>query len=99
MPESICRSTADCASADLKAARRRRANGEGDRKFTGERQLDPTRIQIGDLARTEQDPLLARVRSLLRRDYNFSRNLKRRFDVECVYSDEQLVYPGGDGEV
>lgn len=62
-------------------------------------QLDPTRIQIGDLARTEQDPLLARVRSLLRRDYNFSRNLKRRFDVECVYSDEQLTYPGADGEV
>ncbi len=62
-------------------------------------QLDPTRIQIADLARTEQDPLLARVRALLRRDYNFSRNLKRRFDVECVYSDEQLTYPGANGEV
>ncbi|WP_304524962.1 tRNA cyclic N6-threonylcarbamoyladenosine(37) synthase TcdA [Halomonas sp. I5-271120] len=62
-------------------------------------QLDPTRIRIADLSRTEQDPLLAKVRARLRRDYGFSRNPKRRFSVECVYSDEQLVYPGADGEV
>lgn len=62
-------------------------------------QTDPTRIRVADLTRTEHDPLLAKVRSLLRRQYGFSRNLKRRFSVECVYSDEQLVYPGADGEV
>ena len=62
-------------------------------------QSDPTRIQVADLTRTEQDPLLARVRSRLRRDHGFSRNPKRRFSVECVYSDEQLVYPDADGEV
>jgi tRNA A37 threonylcarbamoyladenosine dehydratase len=62
-------------------------------------QTDPTRIQVADLTRTEHDPLLAKVRSRLRRDYGFSRNPKRRFSVECVYSDEQLVYPGSDGEV
>ncbi|GHB22257.1 tRNA cyclic N6-threonylcarbamoyladenosine(37) synthase TcdA [Salinicola rhizosphaerae] len=62
-------------------------------------QTDPTRIRIADLTRTEHDPLLAKVRSKLRRDYGFSRNPKRRFSVECVYSDEQLVYPGSDGEV
>jgi len=62
-------------------------------------QSDPTRIQVADLTRTEQDPLLAKVRSRLRRDHGFSRNPKRRFAVECVYSDEQLVYPGADGEV
>ena len=62
-------------------------------------QLDPTRIRIADLTRTEHDPLLAKVRARLRRDYGFSRNPKRRFSVECVYSDEQLVYPGADGEV
>lgn len=62
-------------------------------------QTDPTRIQVADLTRTVHDPLLAKVRSHLRRDYNFSRNPKRRFSVECVYSDEQLVYPGADGEV
>lgn len=62
-------------------------------------QTDPTRIRVADLTRTEHDPLLAKVRSKLRRDHGFSRNPKRRFGVECVYSDEQLVYPGSDGEV
>ncbi|WP_075880941.1 tRNA cyclic N6-threonylcarbamoyladenosine(37) synthase TcdA [Vreelandella massiliensis] len=62
-------------------------------------QTDPTRIQVADLTRTEHDPLLAKVRSRLRRDYGFSRNPKRRFSVACVYSDEQLVYPAPDGEV
>lgn len=62
-------------------------------------QTDPTRIRIADLSRTEHDPLLAKVRARLRRDYGFSRNPKRRFSVECVYSDEQLLYPGSDGEV
>lgn len=62
-------------------------------------QTDPTRIRVADLTRTEHDPLLAKVRARLRRDFGFSRNPKRRFGVECVYSDEQLVYPGSDGEV
>ncbi|WP_163577670.1 tRNA cyclic N6-threonylcarbamoyladenosine(37) synthase TcdA [Halomonas faecis] len=62
-------------------------------------QTDPTRIRTADLTRTEHDPLLAKVRARLRRDYGFSRNPKRRFSVECVYSDEQLVYPAADGEV
>ncbi|WP_280563866.1 tRNA cyclic N6-threonylcarbamoyladenosine(37) synthase TcdA [Chromohalobacter sp. 48-RD10] len=62
-------------------------------------QTDPTRIRVADLTRTEHDPLLAKVRARLRRDFGFSRNPKRRFSVECVYSDEQLVYPDADGEV
>ncbi|MDW5376482.1 tRNA cyclic N6-threonylcarbamoyladenosine(37) synthase TcdA [Halomonas sp. HP20-15] len=62
-------------------------------------QTDPTRIRTADLTRTEHDPLLAKVRARLRRDFGFSRNPRRRFSVECVYSDEQLVYPGSDGEV
>lgn len=62
-------------------------------------QTDPTRVQVADLTRTEHDPLLAKVRARLRRDHGFSRNPKRRFSVECVYSDEQLVYPAADGEV
>ena len=62
-------------------------------------QSDPTRIKIADLTRTEHDPLLAKLRARLRRDYGFSRNPKRRFGVECVYSDEQLVYPNSHGEV
>ena len=62
-------------------------------------QMDPTQIQVSDLSRTTQDPLLAKVRNLLRREYNFSRNPKRRFGVEAVFSTEQLTYPDGDGGV
>lgn len=60
-------------------------------------QLDPTRIAIADLSRTEQDPLLAKVRNNLRRLHNFSRNPKRKFRVDCVYSTEPLIYDQGDG--
>lgn len=62
-------------------------------------QTDPTRIKVADLARTQQDPLLAKVRARLRRDHGFSRNPKRRFDVACVYSEEQLIYPDSSGDV
>lgn len=62
-------------------------------------QMDPSLIQVADLSRTIQDPLLAKIRNLLRRDYGFSRNPKRRFGVEAVFSTEQLTYPAADGEV
>ncbi|WP_333606935.1 tRNA cyclic N6-threonylcarbamoyladenosine(37) synthase TcdA [Arsukibacterium sp.] len=62
-------------------------------------QTDPTQIQIADLTQTVNDPLLAKVRNCLRRDYNFSRNPKRRFGIDCVYSTEQLKYPQPDGSV
>lgn len=52
-------------------------------------QTDPGKIRIADLSRTEHDPLLAKTRKLLRTDYGFSRNLKRRFSVPAVYSAEQ----------
>lgn len=62
-------------------------------------QKDPTRIEVADLAKTYQDPLAAKVRNELRRHYNFSKNPKRRFQIECVFSTEQLVYPQSDGTV
>lgn len=62
-------------------------------------QIDPTQIQIADLAKTIQDPLLAKVRNQLRRDHNFSTNPKRKFGIEAVYSTEQLRYPSDNGEV
>lgn len=62
-------------------------------------QTDPTQIIVGDLAKTQQDPLAAKLRSQLRRFYRFSTNPKRRFGVECVYSSEQLKYPQADGSV
>lgn len=62
-------------------------------------QTDPTKILVTDLSKTTQDPLLAKVRNLLRREYGFSRNPKRRFGIEAVYSTEQLTYPAENGEV
>ncbi|MDC8830941.1 tRNA cyclic N6-threonylcarbamoyladenosine(37) synthase TcdA [Alteromonas gilva] len=62
-------------------------------------QIDPTRITCADLARTIQDPLAAKLRNELRRNYGFSKNPQRRFGVECVFSTEQLRYPQPDGSV
>lgn len=56
-------------------------------------QVDPTRIQVRDLARTEQEPLLARVRKMLRQKYAFPRSLKRKFGIEAVFSDEPIALP------
>jgi tRNA A37 threonylcarbamoyladenosine dehydratase len=54
-------------------------------------QLDPTRVRIADLAQTIQDPLLAKVRSALRRHHGFPRQGK--LGVTAIYSDEALRYP------
>ncbi|MEI7614008.1 MAG: tRNA cyclic N6-threonylcarbamoyladenosine(37) synthase TcdA [Betaproteobacteria bacterium] len=56
-------------------------------------QLDPTRIEIADLSRTVQDPLLSKVRSLLRKEYGFSRDPKKKFDVPAVFSSEPVRRP------
>jgi len=60
---------------------------------------DPAAIQVADLSRTFNDPLAAKVRWQLRQSYGFSKNPKRRFGVECVFSSEQPVYPKSDGTV
>ena len=62
-------------------------------------QTDPTQITVGDLNKTYNDPLAKKVRSLLRREYNFSRNGKRSYGIPCVFSTEQLKYPQPDGTV
>lgn len=54
---------------------------------------DPTRIRVDDLARTEQDPLLAKVRAALRKNHGFPRDPRRKFGIEAVYSVERLRYP------
>ncbi|MDR3086770.1 MAG: tRNA threonylcarbamoyladenosine dehydratase [Azoarcus sp.] len=54
---------------------------------------DPRRIRVGDLAHTVQDPLLARVRAQLRREYGFTRAPGRDFGIKAVYSDEALRRP------
>lgn len=56
-------------------------------------QTDPSQIQIADLSKTIQDPLLAKVRSVLRKDFNFSQNPKRKFAVDAVFSTQPLIFP------
>ncbi|WP_054112652.1 tRNA cyclic N6-threonylcarbamoyladenosine(37) synthase TcdA [Marinagarivorans algicola] len=61
--------------------------------------IDPAQIAVNDLGRTISDPLLAKVRNMLHRHYNFERNTKRKFRVDAVYSREQMRYPQQDGSV
>lgn len=60
-------------------------------------QTDPTQIQIADLSKTIQDPLASKVRSLLRKEYHFSQNPKRKFGIDCVFSTQPLIFPKMDG--
>ena len=60
---------------------------------------DPTRIEVTDLTQTYNDPLLAKVRLTLRQRLDYSRNPKRRYSMDCVYSGEQPVYPAPNGEI
>jgi len=60
---------------------------------------DPTQIQVKDLTLCFNDPLLAKVRSHLRQQLGYSRNPKRRYAMDCVFSSEQPLYPAADGAV
>jgi len=55
--------------------------------------IDPTQVRITDLSQTLQDPLLARVRSLLRREYGFPAAGKKKFGISAVFSTEPVRYP------
>lgn len=59
-------------------------------------QMDPTQIDICDLSRTQQEPLLAKVRKRLRSQYGFTRNPKNKFGIDAVYSLEPVKYPGNE---
>ncbi|MET0321724.1 MAG: tRNA threonylcarbamoyladenosine dehydratase, partial [Duganella sp.] len=66
-------------------------------------QTDPTQIAVRDLGRTEQEPLLKKVRRLLRSQYGFAKGEKTKFHVDAVFSMEPLKYPdavaeGAEGE-
>lgn len=63
-------------------------------------QIDPTRIEVRDLCRTEQEPLLAKVRKRLRAEHGFPRGTKNKFGIDAVFSTEPLrsPEPAFDGE-
>lgn len=59
---------------------------------------DPTQIQVADLSQAYQDPLLAKVRSLLRKNHGFpnasaSNHTSPKFKIECVFSTQPLIFP------
>ena len=61
--------------------------------------LDPTLVTARDLSKTEHDAMLALVRQKLRDDYGWTRNPKRYFGVQAVFSRENVNYPQADGSV
>jgi len=61
--------------------------------------IDPRQVTISDISKTWNDPLLAKVRSQLRSYHGYSRNLKKSYGIDCVYSPEQPKYPDGQGGV
>lgn len=58
--------------------------------------IDPLKIQIKDLSRTQNDSLLSRTRKHLRQQHGFARNPKRSFCVPAVFSKET---PAGEKAV
>lgn len=62
-------------------------------------QIDPTQIQVSDLAKTVQDPLAAKLRERLKHDFGVVKNSKGKLAIDCVFSTEALVYPQPDGSV
>jgi tRNA A37 threonylcarbamoyladenosine dehydratase len=55
---------------------------------------NPTQILLRDLSKTEQDPLLSKVRRLLRAHYQFPRQDKtNKFFVDAVFSMEPILFP------
>jgi tRNA A37 threonylcarbamoyladenosine dehydratase len=58
--------------------------------------IDPTRTVVDDLSRTVQDALASKVRALLRKEYGYTRDPKKKFGIECVYSPEQIRRPAGN---
>ena len=47
--------------------------------------LDPLKIRVADLSRTEQDPMLAKLRTQLR-SKGICKKPKEKFGITCVYS-------------
>jgi len=57
--------------------------------------IDPLKIRVDDLSRTQQDPLLSKIRRRLRKEYGICKDEKEKFGVSCVYSTENPRQPEG----
>lgn len=66
---------------------------------------NPTLIKVDDLGHACNDALLFSLRKRLRQEFNFpsgagfTRSKKQLFNIACVYSPEEPLYPKEDGSV
>jgi tRNA A37 threonylcarbamoyladenosine dehydratase len=54
-------------------------------------------VSAADLAKTVQDPFLAKIRADLRKNHYFSRDLKQPIGIRAVYSQEPRLGGGHSG--
>jgi len=50
--------------------------------------LDPSKIEVVDLARATHDSMLAKIRASLRQQYGFEKDPKRKMNLRVIYSPE-----------
>ena len=95
--DAIDNITAKChliATAKAKGIKVIMSGGSGSK-------IDPTKIKVSDLSKTNVDPLCSTIRKLLRQNFQFPRD--KSFGVPCVWSDETprdpvaLHYDKGEG--
>jgi tRNA A37 threonylcarbamoyladenosine dehydratase len=53
--------------------------------------LDPSKIEVVDLARATHDPMLAKIRASLRQQHGFEKDPKRKMHLRVVYSSEPRI--------
>ncbi|MEX1099559.1 MAG: tRNA threonylcarbamoyladenosine dehydratase [Bacteriovoracaceae bacterium] len=54
---------------------------------------NPALVQEADLNRSFNCRLLAQTRKKLKTEYKFSRDKKKRYNVPCIFSPEQQIFP------
>ena len=61
--------------------------------------VDPSHIRITDLRDSFNDPLLAQIRKQLRRNLGMRGQHRKKFNIPCVFSAEEIRYPHPDGGI
>jgi tRNA A37 threonylcarbamoyladenosine dehydratase len=59
--------------------------------------VNPSFVSAADLAKTVQDPFLAKIRADLRKNHSYSRDLKQPMGIRAVYSHEPRLGAGNGG--
>lgn len=84
-----CLLVSECRKRELKVVTVGAAGGR----------TDPTQVRVADLSRSYDDALLQRVRKKLRQNFDFPRNIRKKWGIPAVFSPEAVRYPQSDGTV